>query len=424
MIASHTTHAAEAAAPLAPNILLRTGWAHKNIGDVGHTPGTLRLLYERFPAAAITVWSNGLNEEVTALLMRRFPKLRIVTGHLHDGEKGPPPELDAAFQRADLFLYNSGMLMNYGLFGFDWGGPVYNLTPLWRCIENGIPFGIYGQSFDRFAPPSVSLFKPVLDQAAFIFTRETRSADYLRELGFAAARIEFGPDGCFGIDTRDDAKADAWLAAHGLEHDRFLSVIIRTNTAVSPETSTPLNPAQPTPEQQAENEHWLGTCATVITRWVRETGLKVLVAPEAFKEIAAAQTMLAPLLPPDVLERVVIRDSWWNADEALSTFARARAVFGVEPHSLIMALTVGVPIVHARPLRHGRKGWMFDDIGLGDWLFDIDATPAATVADTVLSLHAENPAARARAAAAMDRVRERQRHTLDVIEQVLRDFSR
>lgn len=404
-------------------ILLRTGWAHKNVGDVGHTPGTLRLLYDRFPDADITVWSNGLNDSVTDLLLRHFPALRIVTGHPYDKEKGCPPDLAHAFDNTDLFLVNSGMPINYGLFNYVWDGPVYNLYPLWRCIERGIPFGIYGQSFDLFAHPSVSFFKPTLDQAAFIFTRETPSADYLRELGFAAPIIEFGPDGCFGIDTRDDATANAWLASHGLAPDQFLAVNIRTNTPVSADGDSPLNPVHPTPEQQAENDRWLHTCATVITSWVRETGLKVLVAPEALKEIAAAQNLLLPLLPADVRDRVVIRDTWWNADECLSTFARARAAFGVEPHTLIMALTAGVPIVHARPLRHGRKGWMFADLGLGDWLFDIDVTPAGTVAATVVSLHTDNATARTRAAAAFTEVRRLQAHTLDVIAETLTNRS-
>ena len=401
------------------HIILRTGWATENVGDVAHTPGTLRVLYERFPSARITVWSNHLNDDIRAMLLRRFPSVEFISGNIYDKEQPCPAEIEAAFNSADLFIFNSGMAMNFGLFNFDWNGPVYNLMPLLFCIERGIPFGIYGQSFDRFAHPSVSLFKPVLDQAAFIFARETHSVNYLRELGFAAEVIEFGPDGAFGIDTRDDAKANAWLAEHGLTPGEYLALNIRTNTAVSGQSDSPLNPVCVTPEQAKENERWMQVCATVITRWVRESGRKVLIAPEALKEIEAAQTMLLPLLPEDVREHVVSRVSWWNANEALSTFAQARVAFGVEPHTLIMALTAGVPIVHARPLRHGRKGWMFDDLGLGDWLFDIDAAPANVIADTVLELNREHDDASDRAQLAYARVRERQARTLDVVEQTL-----
>ncbi len=402
-----------------PNILLRTGWATQNVGDVAHTPGSLRMLYSRFPDAHITVWANHLNDEIRAMLYRRFPTVKIISGNIYDKEEPCPPEIETAFEAADLFIFNSGMAMNFGLFNFDWNGPVYNLMPLMRCIEQGIPFGLFGQSFDRFAHPSVSLFKPVLDQAAFIFARETHSVAYLRELGFSTKIIEFGPDGAFGIDTLDDEKAEAWLSAHGLEEKEFLAFNIRTNTAVPTGSDSPLNPTNPNPEQQRENEKWLQVCATVITRWVRETGKKVLVAPEAFKEINAAKTMLLPLLPEDVLSKVVLRDTWWNADEALSTFSRARAAFGMEPHTLIMALTAGVPIVHARPLRHGRKGWMFKDLGLGNGLFDIDAASADVIADAVIHMDREYEEACNQAKKGYERIYERQEHALDVIAQIL-----
>lgn len=407
-----------------PRITLRTGWAHENVGDVGHTPGTLRLLYERFPDGEITVWSNGLNPAVEALLRGRFPRLRLVTGHPYEQGKKCPADLARALDETDLFIVNSGMLMNYGLFGYSWDGVAYNLYPLLRCAERGVPFGIYGQSFDRFAHPSLSFFRPILERAAFIFTRETCSARYLRRLGFAAPVIEFGPDGCWGIDTRDDAGAAAWLTAHGLERDRFLIVNVRSNSPVSVQADSPLNPLNPTSAQQAENERWMGVCAAVITRWVRATGLPVLVAPEAKKEIGAVPGMLLPRLAEDVRAAVVWRDTWWNADEALSTFTAARVAFGMEPHTLIMALTGGVPVVHARPLRHGRKGWMFKDLGLGDWLFDIDRAAPERIADTVLSLHQDAGRSRARASQALAQVRARQKRTMDVIAEVLQRRGR
>ena len=221
------------------------------------------------------------------------------------------------------------------------------------------------------------------------------------------------------IRDRPHQKLPAWhTSIHALipRPDQFLIVNIRTNTPISPNTDTPLNPVHPNCEQQAENERWLHTCATVITTWVRATGFPVLVAPEAEKEIAAATKFLRPRLPADILDRDVFRNTWWNADEALSTFTRARVAFGVEPHTLIMAMTGGVPILHARPLRHGRKGWMFRDLGLGDNLFDIDTTPAGPIAARLLHLHEDHAAART---AASREVRRRQHHTLDVIEKAL-----
>ncbi|GAB3643543.1 hypothetical protein [Spirosoma arcticum] len=55
---------------------------------------------------------------------------------------------------------------------------------------------------------------------------------------------------------------------------------------------------------------------------MRETGLKVLLAPEVSKEVAQNKTQVYDLLPADVRSKVVWRDSYWNADEAMSVYAR------------------------------------------------------------------------------------------------------
>ena len=63
-------------------VLLQCGWATKNIGDIGHTPGTLRFLEQYLPQAKVILWAVNTNEQVDAMLMKRFPKLEIVKGSL------------------------------------------------------------------------------------------------------------------------------------------------------------------------------------------------------------------------------------------------------------------------------------------------------------------------------------------------------
>ena len=47
----------------ASKVLLYSGWNTHNIGDQGHTPGTLRFLEKNFPEAIITVWLYKTNDE-------------------------------------------------------------------------------------------------------------------------------------------------------------------------------------------------------------------------------------------------------------------------------------------------------------------------------------------------------------------------
>src|SRR5438093_10043020 len=88
-----------AATPRPRRILLRSAWQTVNIGDIGHTPGILRLLEEFLPDAEVRLWPSSVGEGVEELLMRRFPKLVILKG---------PEAIKTAFAECDFFLHGSG----------------------------------------------------------------------------------------------------------------------------------------------------------------------------------------------------------------------------------------------------------------------------------------------------------------------------
>src|SRR4028118_1684214 len=104
------------------------------------------------------------------------------------------------------------------------------LTQYYICRELGKPYGLYGHSFDKFAPPSDYIFRDILNDAAFIYCRDSESLKYLHEKGVKAPVTEFAPDGCFGIDTFDEPTAVAYLKSKGLKHKKIMAVVIRTNT--------------------------------------------------------------------------------------------------------------------------------------------------------------------------------------------------
>ncbi|MDF7816662.1 polysaccharide pyruvyl transferase family protein [Runella sp. MFBS21] len=403
----------------APTILLRSSWNDNNIGDIGHTPGTLRLLERHIPEAQIILWHAQPRPVTEALIVKNFPKVKIVHGAFFNQDEGLQGELKTAFEQADVYIHNSGMSMNFGLFHYEWGATMGNLAPFYYCIENNIPFGLYGQSFDKFAPPSLSLYRDVLNRASFIYCRDAESVKFLKENQFKTPIIEFGPDGCFGIDVRDETKGLAYLRQAGLEEGKFLVVVVRTNTPHLNATGKGdmMNPA-PSPEQQQQDALRLGKVKDLINQWVTTTGMKVLIAPEALKETKYAKTMLYDQLEENIKAKVVCRETFWSADEAMSVYARAHTMFGMEPHSLIMGLALGVPVVHARPLKHGRKGWMFRDIGVPEWLFEIDQAPASDITGAVLTIYKDYKTAKAKAQKAMDVVRNRQKETMAVVKKL------
>jgi polysaccharide pyruvyl transferase WcaK-like protein len=374
--------AIQAAEPKGKTILLRSAWDTVNIGDIAITPGTLRILEKHLPEARVVLWAAKMNERIETMLKRRFPGLEIITTGYRavDPRNGPrDPALRASFEEADLVIQNSGMIPD-------------TEAMVWSR-KLGKKYGLYGQSYF----PSMVEGKPdhvaLLSGASFLYARDSHTLALLKAHGVTAPIMEFAPDGCFGNDVRDEERALAFLREHDLRERQFITVMLRTNTPKHPERVTrgTLDPnglaGTPTPEMAAQDERRAAVYREVMTRWARRTGMKILIAPEVEKEIGHNKRLLFDPLPDDVKARVVRRATFWNSDEATSVFARARIVFCHEPHSPIMALAVGTPIVHTFSVEHGPKAWMFADIGLPEWLMDFEQSDADRMLAALLDIH-------------------------------------
>jgi polysaccharide pyruvyl transferase WcaK-like protein len=391
-----------------PLILLYSGWNTQNIGDQGHTPGTLRFLYDYYPQANITLWLSSTNEETIQLLSRRFPKINyFVQGKIDEQGICDNKLLQEAFDSADLVIQNSGMLYNS-----FWKAP----TILEACVNTQKPFVCYGQSFDGFDNKDLPIMVERLSKAQAIYCRDIESYYYLRKIGARPRILEFGPDGCFGIDLLNEDKGQRFMRSHNLEAGKFISVIIRTNTPagnrpkILPEWDIgdkSQNPWDPDDKDAQQTALWMRKVRELIIQWIRTTGQKVLLAPEVRKEIEYAKYFIYDQLPEDVLPKVVHRQEWWNMDEACSIYRQSRAIVGLEPHSLIMGLAHGVPVIHMFSKRHGLKAWMFRDIGLPEWLVDIDQEPASSAIDALMNIHGDYPRAKEKVKRSMNYVESR-----------------
>jgi polysaccharide pyruvyl transferase WcaK-like protein len=391
------------AAEVAPrHIVLRSSWQAVNIGDIGHTPGALRLLETYLPKAKITLWPMNLDLGVKAMLQRAFPRVRIAEGKLDRQGQPTTPELRTALDRADLLLHGSGPSV------VAWKDFI-----AWRRIWRK-PYGIYGVTIEQ---PQAELHE-LLSAAAFVFCRDTISVDVIRKAGVKCPTMEFAPDATFAIPLRNDAQAAGYLRTQGLEPRKFVCAIPRLRY-------TPyykIHHKQPTPrdlqreqvsEQFRERDH--AKLREAIVAWVRRTGLPVLACPEMTYQVELAKQVLVDPLPADVRPKVVWRDSYWLPDEAGSVYAQARAVVSFEMHSPIIAAAMGTPAFYLRQPTDTSKGQMWRDIGLERWMFEIDATRGSDIADRLQELHRDYPAAQARLTKAMEFVARRQRESMAVV---------
>lgn len=389
----------------APRILLCSAWQVVNIGDIAHTPGALALLEHYLPDSEITLWAfTPLTPAARDLMLRRFPHLQIVEGQLNAQGEPTDPATIAAIERSDFFLHGSGPAT------LGWA----HAEAFMRRTGRG--FGVLGVTYGLYGTPE----RATLSRARFIFFRDSVSLDRAKEDGVHAPVMEWAPDTAFANDLRDDARAAMFLAAHDLDKGNFLCCISRyrfTPFWCMPGKAVPFhaqNHARNEEKKVADHAPLLDA----ITAVVRETPMKILLCPEDESQMEITRTMLLERLPADVRARVVWRETFWLPDEALSVYLRSAGLFGHEQHSPILCISHGLPAIVCRWAEQSSKGIMWRDIGLGEWLFDLDLpAEAAGVAPAVLAMARDPAAARAKAAAASELVRQRLAQAMTIVAQ-------
>lgn len=390
-------------------ILLRSSWQVENIGDIAHTPGVLTLIEQYLPHVKVRLWPNDVGAGVEEMLMTRFPELKILKTE---------EEQQKAISECDFFLHGSGP----SLVG-------RNEMLRWKN-ETRKPYGIYGITFpgnygfrveDRsYNPLDMELF----NSAAFTYFRDSVSLEFAKQEGIMCPIVGFCPDGAFAVDVRNDEAADLFLKEHDLKTDKFVCVIPQLR--FSPWWELPTKDPTVNPEKHAWNEtmkeHDNRPIRNAIIEVVRQTDLKVLIVPENETQIRIGKEMLYDPLPEDVKPQVVWRDKYWLTDEALSTYARAAGLFGLEMHSPIMCIAIGVPAIVCRFTEQTSKGFMWQDIGLGEWLFDMDTeTDVDQIVPTVLDMVKNPTASKEKVEDAQKRVTQYQKETMKILRESLND---
>ncbi|MBI3207752.1 MAG: polysaccharide pyruvyl transferase family protein [Candidatus Solibacter usitatus] len=400
--------AAAAAQNSQRTILLRTAWQARNIGDVCFTPAMLSAIERFLPGTKVIAWMAHRNEGIDAMVRRAHPNVELLHASFGSEGKEMDPRLRDAFARASLFLFNSGPIFSYGLHEqYSWDRTMANANLLLYAKEAGVPYGIYGQSFDRFAWPSPLLFRRLLGDAAFVFTRDTNSLRYLESLHVKPPVLGFAPDIAFHFRLRDDAPAQAFLQSKRLEAGKFLVSIVHYALLDRPGV-------------RERGEEFGAKHRQVLANWIRETGLPVLVVAEDEREVEMGKRVLIDPQPEEIRRKMILRETFWRPDEALSTYLQSRALFSMEPHSCIFAMANGIPSLHCHTWAFGRKAEMFVDLGLGEWVFNLADADAAGMSNALLSAHRDHEAARRRVSAVMKTVDAKMTSAFDVVRRVRR----
>ncbi|QDU11238.1 polysaccharide pyruvyl transferase family protein [Gimesia aquarii] len=391
-----------------PTILLRSGWQTVNIGDIGHTPGILKLLELYAPEFQVILWPNSFDRGVEPMLKKRFPHLKIVKGRLQRDGKLNSESLRQAFQHADFFLHGSGpSVVSQRELAF------------WKKMTRK-PYGIYGVTITKFNKELHSL----LSEAAFIFTRETQSLKNLTAAKVTSSHQDFAPDATFAIDITDDQKATAFQKKNQLEKGKYLCAVPRLRFTPYHKihksirwSKEKIQEVESVNQKYQEIDH--AKLRSAIQEWVRLTGHKVVVCPEMTYQTAIIHPLVIDPLPPDVKSMVIAHDDYWLPDEASSLYRDAAAVVSMECHSPIIACAHGTPGLYIRQPTDTIKGQMWYDIGLKDWTFEIDEVNQQQIAKKVTNVYRNYEQSLGHLESVMQSIQDRQKNTMQVVKNAI-----
>ncbi|WP_395739693.1 polysaccharide pyruvyl transferase family protein [Prosthecobacter sp.] len=385
-------------------LILRSSWQTVNIGDIAHTPGVLALLEKHLPEVEVRLWPSNLDNGVGEMLAARFPKVKVIRGE----------EVKTAFEECDFLLHGSGPSLVAQADVVKWSQ------------ATGKPYGVYGITFSgqqnsksKTQPPVKTI--DVLSAARFVYFRDSVSLELAKKMGCTCPLMEFGPDGAFAVDLQDDEKAEAFLKKHGLEHGKFLCCIPRLRNTpywILPEKHAAIDEKKDS-RNKSMMDHDGKPLLDAIVSVIKNTDLKILLCPEDKTQMQVGKDMLYDKLPDDVKARVVWRENYWLTNEALSTYRRSAGLFGHEMHSPIMCIGNGIPAIVCRWAEQTSKGYMWRDIGLGDWLFDLDKEEELQkVAATVVAMAKDRAGSKAKAEKARELVMNKFAASMAVVKKV------
>ena len=322
-----------------------------NIGTTGHGVGEAAALEKMLPECEICFWASApLSEPLRRMMHRRFPGCRIVRGALD----GSSPEVEDAARWCDLLLIGPG----------TWIDVPQDVMDFTRFC--GKPDGAAGIGF---AAKDLELIR----HSSFMFFRDTEALAEAERAGVKGP-TGFVPDGAFTFDAEDAPGAEQFLAEHGLEKNRFACCLPRYRITPVWEFCPGKHPsAEHLERNRSMIRQDMMPLVEASCRVVREKHWKVLLSPETEPAVRLCQNELASMFPEDVRPHIVIPENFWEADLALGVYRRSCGLFGTEMHSQVMAVGSGIPAIVCRTVEFGSKSRMWNDIGLGEWLFDFDS---------------------------------------------------
>lgn len=361
------------------------------IGSEAPADGAWSRFMKRWGEYTLGHFERGCVDVNTAIaiagdLLERLP-LEI---HIELQERYP--ETLNLFKEARFVLFNSSTSLSFGRLGVRnlWNNTLRNAMPLLIARALKIPYGLCPQSVESVEWPVDLIYRPLFQEARFLYGRDSDSLRYLEQRNLGNTRSGFCPDTTFFFNRSDSVWCDSYMRKHGLQPGRFAILMVRIpisgEGSVDPVASAVSGDRL---KRQMDKNVYL------IEQWIRETGLKIVICHEGSDTIVSAREMWARL-SDKARSLCVYMEEFWCTEQAFALYAQARIMISMEIHSAFLSLAAGTPVLHHPFAEAGRKMEAFRDLGLEDWLLDIDQISQEALLETALSLHQNHTQVRRR----------------------------
>jgi len=379
------------------NIVIAYCYGTSNAGDKAITPGTINLINQTFSNIVnkITVISlfpycESEYRESATYIKDKYPNIEFIENPLYFlyFKHHIPllsyilnykilfwinllftylfPRFISKFSRgikaileSDIVIFNGGNLFFYN----KWRKSLYALLlfvfPLLIAKRLGKPYGILAQTFGPVKGIGKIIIKKILSQACFIYPREHISKENLEKLGFRI-NVNVVLDTSFFLDEKDEKQANLILKQYGLKPLNFVAITLRL---------TNLGDIQKLPQKRYEK--YFKKLEKLITLWIENTGIPVLVVCQSLKDVETSVLIWRSLSKRFGKKITIINEL--SPEILKSLYSNAKFLVGMRFHSLVFALSENVPVIGLYYKDLGSKILgTFKELHISDLCFDLD----------------------------------------------------
>jgi hypothetical protein len=349
------------------SILLRTGWDVETYGDLAAIPAIYRSIQRFVPKTEVIIWPSEMTDELRSLLETGFTQLKMVEGEINEAGEPTTEELKEAFESSNLFLYAAGVHRKIDWTGNDPEGT--ETTSISYCRKMNIPYVIYGLGEIPETQEVQTAFMNILNGASLSFVTESRSAGQIKDLKLKIENLKSGPSPLFAFDMKNDTGARNYIEDSGIVDHDFIAVNFRNTSHSETDDDSPVK-----------------KILFILNNWAQSTDHLILLIADSREDIEYMKKIYGDL-PETVKSKTIVFDAVFSPDMISSVLEKSRITIAMSPYPLFSALLTDIPIFHLADWNYNTDGQIFIDLGLKDYVMDINSTPEQDLLKAMVNIN-------------------------------------